>query len=373
MQTFTVNLPAFSGQVPTVNGEADHFDGSTPAASQAGLGDQCRVRLPALLLHDAAQPAAGHAAQPPADDPGRRHGPERRGEDRPAPDRRAAERARRVLRHEHDHAYHSPPQGGTHEHNLRFADGTSACFIATQNPTLAGDAYAATTASIPVTDWHDGTTAISYPYATSPAVSAPLGAGSVTIAAPGATSAILGDWDTGPGFAPDGALSNLPDAGTTARPHRDGGLPIAHRRGRRRGHAALAQRADPLAGRLRLAARGHQSRARPRNRSRGARCCSAPTRPATRRIPASSRRPIISCSTVSGCRWSSRTASAPAWRRRARSTSTTRSRRSPICIAAPRCTRCCTTCAFPAISPIYAASYKSSATPMPGTIWHLGG
>jgi uncharacterized protein (TIGR02600 family) len=107
--------------------------------------------------------------------------------------------------------------GGTHEHTLRFADGTSACFIATQNPTLVGDAYANATTSIPVTDWNSGAT-LAYAYATSPAASAPLGATSVYMAAPGNASTIFGDWDTGPGFSPDGAMTNLPDAGTTLDP-----------------------------------------------------------------------------------------------------------------------------------------------------------
>jgi uncharacterized protein (TIGR02600 family) len=217
VQTFTLNLPALSGQVPTVNGEADHFDGSTPGASHSDWATNAAYAvLPSYYMTLRNRLLATQHSRPLMIQAG---------------DMDLSVEAKTDLRL--IAALPSVPatffgtststrtitaQGGTHEHNLRFADGTSACFIATQNPTLVGDAYASTTASVPVTDWRDGTTAISYPYATSPAASAPLGAGSVTIAAPGSTSAILGDWDTGPGFAPDGAMTNLPDAGTTLDP-----------------------------------------------------------------------------------------------------------------------------------------------------------
>ena len=216
MQTFSLNLPALSGQVPTVNGEADHFDGSTPGTSHPDWAtNPAYAVLPSYYMTLRNRLLATQRSRPLMIQAG---------------DMDVSVEAKTDLRL--IAALSSVPatsaffntstatktvtaQGGTHEHNLRFADGTSACFIATQNPTLVGDAYANASASFTVTDWRDGTTAVSYPYATSPAASAPLGAGSVTIAAPGATSAILGDWDTGPGFAPDGAMTSLPDAGTT--------------------------------------------------------------------------------------------------------------------------------------------------------------
>jgi uncharacterized protein (TIGR02600 family) len=107
---------------------------------------------------------------------------------------------------------------GGHSHNLRFADGTSACFVGAQKPTLAGNALQTKTTSFSVTDWDTGGT-VTYSYDTSAAVSAPLGTNGVTMTSPdGTVTGPAGDWDTGPGLGPDGALANFPDAGTTLDP-----------------------------------------------------------------------------------------------------------------------------------------------------------
>jgi uncharacterized protein (TIGR02600 family) len=218
IQTFTLNLPAISGQVPTVNGEASHYDGSTPAMSNADWATNAayavepsyymtlKNRLLATQRSRALMIQAGDMS----------YSIEARTDLRliaalpsvPASFFGTSTTTRTVT-----------AQGGTHQHALRFADGTSACFCSTQATALvSGASYASTTGSFTVTDWRDGTTQISYPYAATPAVSAPTGSTFVTIAAPGATSSLYGDWDAGPGFAPDGALANLPDAGTTLAP-----------------------------------------------------------------------------------------------------------------------------------------------------------
>jgi uncharacterized protein (TIGR02600 family) len=220
VQTLTVNLPALSGK-PVANGEATQLDGSTPTTSHADWATNpayavapsyymtLRNRLLATQLSRPLMIQAGDAS--------------------------LSVEANTDLRliaalpavpasffHQTTTTITNAATGiGAHYHNLRFADGTSACFITTaKNPTLVGAAYAANSASIPVTDWSTGTT-ISYAYTTGPAVSAPLGPAVTmtepggTASAPGPTSTVPGDWDTAPGYASDGALINLPDAGTT--------------------------------------------------------------------------------------------------------------------------------------------------------------
>jgi uncharacterized protein (TIGR02600 family) len=218
IQTFTLNLPAISGQVPTVNGEADHCDGSTPATSNANWatnsGDAVEPSYYMTLKNRLLATQRSRALMIQAGDMS--YSVEARTDLRlvaalpsvPATFFGASTTTRTVT-----------AQGGTQQHDLRFADGTSACFCSTQATTLvSGASYANTTASFTVTDWRDGTTQISYPYATSPAASAPTGSTFVSIAAPGASSSLYGDWDAGPGFAPDGALANFPDAGTSLTP-----------------------------------------------------------------------------------------------------------------------------------------------------------
>ena len=204
VQTFALSLPAISGHVPTVNGEADQCE-ATPSHV-----------LPSYYM------TLSHRVQ-------------NTGADRPlmiqAGDLSYSLEAHTDLRL--IAALPSVPasffkglpwtaivtsQDGTHQHDLRFPDGTSACFCETQPRTLvSGDAYASKTSSFTVTDWRDGSSVI-YPYATSPPPNGPTDPSYVTIGMPGATSVLHGDWDTGPGFEPDGALANPPDAGTTLDP-----------------------------------------------------------------------------------------------------------------------------------------------------------
>jgi len=100
-------------------------------------------------------------------------------------------------------------------HNLSFADGTSA--LGSFGPTqLAKSAsYSTATNSVIGLDWRDGKTPVTNSWYTVATCSAPTAANGVTMLP---VQNIAGDWDTGPGFAPDGAQINLPDAGTTNAP-----------------------------------------------------------------------------------------------------------------------------------------------------------
>jgi len=103
-------------------------------------------------------------------------------------------------------------------HNLHFADGT-AVFGANGSTTLDGAAgFATNSTTLTWNDWSSGSTT-NYAWSTSPPNSCPTTAsfnnqGVRMTPGPG----YVGDWDTGPGVAPDGALINLPDAGTTNAP-----------------------------------------------------------------------------------------------------------------------------------------------------------
>ena len=80
---------------------------------------------------------------------------------------------------------------------------------------LEAGAYYPNTAQtlMTTTNWSDGTTKAYYNYFPSPPCSVHTGTNGVCQA-----SGLPGDWDTGPGFAPDGAQINLPDSGTTNAP-----------------------------------------------------------------------------------------------------------------------------------------------------------
>ena len=121
--------------------------------------------------------------------------------------------------------------GGSQALNLRFADGTSTCFalgnaslvnnITSACTELLAAPYAVGTNTVPVRDWRTGTLdlgtnatqVVPYTFFTNARCSVPT-----ACTAPTSRPASPGDWDTGPGYAPDGALINLPDAGTTNTP-----------------------------------------------------------------------------------------------------------------------------------------------------------
>ena len=221
VQTLSVDLPALAG-VPVGNGEADHADSlakgsqvnwaTNPACAVApSYYMTLRNRLLTTPLSRALIIQAGDASL----------------SVEPATDLRLIA----LLPSVPDTFFHQATTTrttasvtgpaatlGYHYHNLRFADGTSASFVGTQMPVLAGNALVAKTSGLTVTEWDTGGTLI-YPWETTAAVSAPLGANGVTMTAIGGSAAgPAGDWDTGPGLEPDGALTRYPDAGTTLDP-----------------------------------------------------------------------------------------------------------------------------------------------------------
>jgi len=110
----------------------------------------------------------------------------------------------------------------SHAHNLHFADGT-AVYGASGTTSLVSSAnYAATTTSLSWTDWRNGAT-ITYAWPVSPPCSCPTTSTTSSVTMQAVQNAqpsqnILGDWDTGPGFSPDGAQIALPDSGTSLAP-----------------------------------------------------------------------------------------------------------------------------------------------------------
>jgi uncharacterized protein (TIGR02600 family) len=233
LQTLSVNLPAFSIHAPTINGECDHADGSTPASSHSDWATNTayqvapsyymtlRNRVLATQLSRAVMIQAGDISR----------------SVEAATDLRviaALSVVPATLFHPHPNysVNSSNALGGSHAHNIRFADGTSVCFAPGNSAPLLNASSALTrlvslapyptaTSVIPVHDWRTGsllaadpiTSITPYTLFTSPPCSVPTGTNFVTMA-----SGVNGDWDTGPGFAPDGAQIGLPDSGTSLAP-----------------------------------------------------------------------------------------------------------------------------------------------------------
>jgi uncharacterized protein (TIGR02600 family) len=271
--------------------------------------------------------------------------------------------------------YQNPNIGKSH--NLHFADGTAVYGALGTNSLVPLPTYQSATTTLTWTNWCSNTIT-NYAWPIGPPESCPTGPPnfvSMALLGQPASSGPPGDWDTGPGFSPDGAQINLPDAGTT-NPPASAYFSLAG------GSVGAPTRRTPNAlvpspvifGSLPTGI----NPAMPTNSTPWCTLLFALTPRRTRSIPASemprprhpSRR-IISCSTISGCPSSSRTRSAPAWPRPAKSISTTRSRRSLTCIAIPRCMRCSPICAFrpfPSIRPI-ATNRQASRWPRSGIRW----
>jgi uncharacterized protein (TIGR02600 family) len=237
LQTFTLNLPPFSpsapyaAHAPTINGECDHADALPPAASISNWATNSACAVPPswymTLNHRLLTSSNSRAVMIQAGDISRSV--------EAATDLRVIAGLSSVpsaMFHMH-HGYQLNSvngQGGTHAHNLRFADGTSACFapgnsVSSTDPTPANAAYAQTSLvksaayiSAPaflltVPPWHTGTNPAYYNLFGGPPCSAPTGTQGAVM-----TTNVNGDWDTGPGYAPDGAQINLPDEGTSLDP-----------------------------------------------------------------------------------------------------------------------------------------------------------
>ncbi len=214
LQTLGVDLPAFTIHAPTINGECDHADGSTPATSNSSWATSStsqvppsyymnlRNRLLATQLSRAEFIQAGDIVR--------------------SVEANTDLRVISGLSTVPSTLFHVHPsyslgsfnsQGGSQAHNLRFADGTSACFASGYSQ-LINFTYATAMGTMTTTDWRDGSS-VYYTSSSSPAPSVPTGTKYVTMMP---TQNISGDWDTGLGFSPDGAQIALPDSGTTLTP-----------------------------------------------------------------------------------------------------------------------------------------------------------
>jgi uncharacterized protein (TIGR02600 family) len=101
-------------------------------------------------------------------------------------------------------------------HNFRFADGTSAYGAGGSNGLVRTAAYPVVPATASgINDNTGQAEPLPGSWLTSAICSVPTGTSFVTMQP---AQNLLGDWDTGPGFEPDGALVNLPDAGTSLDP-----------------------------------------------------------------------------------------------------------------------------------------------------------
>jgi uncharacterized protein (TIGR02600 family) len=100
-------------------------------------------------------------------------------------------------------------------HNLHFADGTAVCGASGANALAYSVTYPSATTTLTWTNWCNNTTT-NYAWPISPPCSCPTGP--LTYVTMNPVLSALGDWDTGPGFSPDGSQINLPDAGTTNSP-----------------------------------------------------------------------------------------------------------------------------------------------------------
>jgi uncharacterized protein (TIGR02600 family) len=216
LQTLQLDLPAFSANSPTISGEADHADGSTPDTARTDWATNAAAKVfPSYYMNLRNRVLAtqgNRALMIQAGDISRSV--------EAATDLRIIAGLANVpstcFQTHPDYQFNLVnTQGGSHAHNLRFADGTGAAFAAGSTNLVSSVAYASTTTGMTSTDWRDGTTAVSYTWPVSPARSAPTGSSFVSMSS---SQAVPGDWDTGPGFEPDGAQINLPDSGTALDP-----------------------------------------------------------------------------------------------------------------------------------------------------------
>ena len=231
LQTLTVTFPAATLPAPSIKDEADHYDFATPGTSVSNWATTPAMQvMPSyyMNLENRLKATQGNRALM----------------IQPGDVTRTMEAATdlRVIS-----SFASPPssfyqptggltayqsQTSQYEqlHNIRFADGTSAVgsyglgATPAQAPTglVQNAAYASKTAAMTGTNWNSGAAdTIPNAWFTSPACSAPTRTGvsaTYVTMSTSATPGLKGDWDTGPGFEPDGAMINLPDAGTSLDP-----------------------------------------------------------------------------------------------------------------------------------------------------------
>ncbi len=216
LQTLNAGLPNFTVAAPTIQDEADHRDGATPATTEANwAADSAMQVAPSYYMSLQNRLLATQGNRPLMIQPG----DVTRGVEA-ATDLRVIAALPNVPSSFFEEtlpaSYKS--QAVAHAHNFRFADGTSAYGASGANGLVNLAAYpSAKAAPVTGTDWSTGLPGSTVPdsWLTSAACSAPTGSTFVTMMP---AQNINGDWDTGPGFAPDGALIDLPDAGTSLDP-----------------------------------------------------------------------------------------------------------------------------------------------------------
>jgi len=230
IQTCAVDFPSVTLPAPTIDDEADHLDGSTPSTSSATWStDAANHVWPSYYMSLNHRLLATQRSRPLMIQPGDISRGVEAGTD-----------LRLIASLANVPATFLPPHpvytisADPDAHNLRFADGTSA--YGTVHGTLLPDGsfawsdlgynrlvkgapYAANMVTTTGTDWNYGTSVpVPGGWLTSAPCSAPTTASASSYVAMTPGSTLFGDWDTGPGFGPDGALINLPDAGTSADP-----------------------------------------------------------------------------------------------------------------------------------------------------------
>lgn len=221
LQTLNAGLPNFIVAAPTIQDECDHRDGATPATATSDWATNPAMQVaPSYYMNLKNRLLATQGNRPLMIQPGDvTQGVE------------AATDLRVIAALPSVPATFFQPIFGilkrsqfiTQMHNFRFADGTSAYGATGFNNLVETAGYPQTTAqkTVPATgtDWSTGLPGapLQASWFITSACSAPtqMGAASVTMMP---TQNINGDWDTGPGFAPDGAMINLPDAGTSLDP-----------------------------------------------------------------------------------------------------------------------------------------------------------
>ncbi len=236
LQTCAVNFPSFGvSQPPTMDGEADHMDAMPPASSITGwsTNSACAV-APSWYMTLEHRLATSASSRPLMIQTGDVCGTMEATNDLRVQAALASVPAALYGPHPQNGAA-ANAQGGSQALNFRFADGTSACFapgnvalgsLASSGYTRlnANASYALGTTTIPVHDWRTGallttnassTPVTPYTFFTNAPCSVTSGCNGAYM---DAAQTLAGDWDTGPGYGPDGALLNLPDAGTTNAP-----------------------------------------------------------------------------------------------------------------------------------------------------------
>jgi uncharacterized protein (TIGR02600 family) len=216
LQTLNAGLPNFTVAAPTIQDEADHRDGATPATADANwAADSVTQVAPSYYMSFQNRLLATQGNRPLMIQPG-----DVTRAVEAATDLRVIAALPKVTSSffEETLAASYKSQAVAHAHSFRFADGTSAYGASGANGLVNLAAYPSVkAAAVTGTDWSTGQPGAALPdsWFTSAACSAPTGGKFVTMMP---TQNIAGDWDTGPGFAPDGAMINLPDAGTSLDP-----------------------------------------------------------------------------------------------------------------------------------------------------------